>query len=722
MTKPLVLPRPGRHANARQPLGRDRARRLIKELNALHEIGRAISRAWHLSDVLETIYVQTSRLMDTRHLYIALYHADRNIIEFALARENGKRVDWPPRRWDSGLTEWLIEHKRPLRLSSDSLAETMAPIIFGDPPKSFLGVPIVLGDAVLGVLSVQSTDHADAFSSRDEYILSMIADQAAVAIAHAQRFAAVDQQLQERVAQLEALEATVRDLNATLDVTVILNRLLERACVTVRADAGMVTLITEDRQALIVKAIQGYPEEIHFYQREGWSISRGLAGYVARTGQPDFTADVRSSPYYAASRPSTLSQMSVPIIHNNVVLGVLVLESDHLGTFSLDLTRFVVQIADHAALSIHNARIHEQAVQQQQLLAQRSQQLSEVLRISQALSANLNLDVLLPEIVSAIRSSLGFSIALLSLVDKDDPTMMRRRAEVGVPPSQWEILKGQLIPIAWYESVMRDEFRISRSYYIPHSHAEHHLIWDNTQNDTYRPDLGERDHDEWHSDDALFVPLFDSDGRLISVLSVDDPYDRHTPSFDSVQVLEIFASQAAIAIENANLYATTQELAITDGLTGLYNQRHFITMLDREVAVGLRYGYPLSLLALDLDHFKQYNDTFGHLAGNVLLRDFAGVLRANVRDVDIIARVGGEEFVIILPKTDENGAFQLAERLRVSIAAQQFIHRRVTVSIGIATLNGAMDANTLHDLADQALYEAKRSGRNMVMAAPPQRA
>ena len=102
MTKPLVLPRPGRHANARQPLGRDRARRLIKELNALHEIGRAISRAWHLSDVLETIYVQTSRLMDTRHLYIALYHADRNIIEFALARENGKRVDWPPRKWDSG--------------------------------------------------------------------------------------------------------------------------------------------------------------------------------------------------------------------------------------------------------------------------------------------------------------------------------------------------------------------------------------------------------------------------------------------------------------------------------------------------------------------------------------------------------------------------------------------------------------------------------------------
>ncbi|HYF61746.1 MAG TPA: diguanylate cyclase [Herpetosiphonaceae bacterium] len=722
MTKPLVLPRPGRHANARQPLGRDRARRLIKELNALHEIGRAISRAWHLSDVLETIYVQTSRLMDTRHLYIALYHAEQNIIEFALARENGKRVDWPPREWGRGLTEWLMENKRPLRISSESLAQDMAPIVFGAAPKSFLGVPILLGDAVLGVLSVQSTEQSDAFSSRDEYILTMIADQAAVAIAHAQRFAAVDQQLQQRVAQLEALEATVRDLNETLDVSVILNRLLERACVTVGADAGMVTLITEDRQSLIVKAIRGYPEEIQYYQKPGWSINRGLAGYVARTGQPDFCPDVRRSPYYAASRPSTLSQISVPIIHNTVVLGVLVLESDHLGTFSLDLTRFIVQIADHAALSIHNARIHEQAVQQQHLLTQRSQQLGEVLRISQALSANLNLDVLLPEIVGAIRSSLGFGIALLSLIDKDDPTMMRRRAEVGVPPAQWEMMKGQLVPISWYEGVMREEFRISRSYYIPHSHAEHAVIWDNSENDIYRPDLGERGADEWQSDDALFVPLFDSDGRLISVLSVDDPHDRHTPSFDSVQVLEIFASQAAIAIENASLYATTQELAITDGLTGLYNQRHFITMLEREVAVGLRYAYPLSLLALDLDHFKQYNDTFGHLAGNVLLRDFAAVLRANVRDVDVIARVGGEEFVIIVPKTDEHGAMQLAERLRVSIAAQPFLHRRVTVSIGVASLHAGMDATMLHHLADQALYDAKRSGRNAVMAAPTMRA
>lgn len=716
MTKPPTSRRVQRQATARHPLGRNRARRLIKELNALHEIGRAISRSLHLSDIVETIYGQTSRLMDTRYCYIALHHPEQNHMEFALAMEDGNRVYWPSRPWGAGLTEWVLEHRQPLRLRADTVDPRIAAVVIGWEPLSFLGVPIVLGDTVLGVLSVQSTDRSNVYSARDEYILTMIADQAAVAIANTQRYVAVDQQLKQRLAQLEALEATVRDLNATLDATTILNRLLERVCLTTGAEAGMVCLLTDDQRSLVIKTMRGYPEAVAHYQRLGWDIGRGLAGYVVRTGEPELTANVRTSPHYVASRPSTESQMTVPISHNNVVLGVLILESDQTDVFTLDLTRFVKQIADHAALSIYNADIHGQAIQQQVLLRQRSQQLSEVLRISQALSANLKLDVLLPEIVSAIHASLGFNIALLSLID-DDPAMMRRRAAIGIPAEQWVMMKTQLVPVEWYKNVMRDEFRMSRSYYIPHTHAEHDVIWGSPPESVYRADLGERDHDEWHPDDALFVPLYDSDGRLISILSVDDPDDRQPPSLDSVQVLEIFASQAAIAIENASLYATTQELAITDGLTGLYNQRHFVTMLEREVAAALRYGDSLSVLALDLDYFKGYNDTFGHLAGNLLLRDFANILLSSVRDADLVARVGGEEFVIILPKTDASGAAQLAERLRVATESHAFTHQRITISVGVATLHSLMDATTVHHLADQALYEAKRHGRNHVMIA-----
>ncbi|MCA0355095.1 MAG: diguanylate cyclase [Chloroflexi bacterium] len=694
-----------------------RIRRMITELHALHEIRHAINQALELDTVLEEIYSQTSRLMDTRQFYLALYSPEQELIEFALAVENGQRVSWPARPYANGLTEWILQHRRPLRINAHNLDPAVAPIIVGQPVQSFLGVPIVLGEQVLGVMSVQSVERTEAYSAHDEQILTMIADQAAVAIAHAKRFAAVDQQLQARVAQLETLEATIRDLNETLDVDTILNRLLDRIQPIMHADAGMVCLLDAEQQRLFIRAIQGYPAEVRRFQFEGWPIDRGIAGLVARTGQPDWTADIRNSSYYVNSRPTTLSQMTVPIVHSGKVLGVMILESDRVGTFNDDTTRFVSQIADHAALSIHNAHIHQQAVEQQALLAQRSQQLNEVLRISQALSANLNLNDLLPEIVRAIQASLGFNIALLSLVDQERPTFMRRRAVVGVPDERWFELRDQLVPIEWYRSVMREEFRISRSYYIPHSHTSYTAIWGNNS-DTYRPDLGERHPHEWHQDDALFVPLYDSDNNLISILSVDDPRDRRKPSFESVQVLEIFATQAAIAIENAHLYTITQQLAITDGLTGLFNQRHFMTMLDREVALAYRYNYPLSLLALDIDYFKQYNDNYGHLVGNVLLRDFARLICENVRDVDIVSRNGGEEFTIILPKTDQAGAVLLAERLRIRTAEHLFGQGHITVSVGVATLNNNWDAHTLHDQADQALYRAKNSGRNLVISVP----
>ena len=142
----------------------------------------------------------------------------------------------------------------------------------GEPPRSFLGVPIILGDRTLGVVSVQSLERFNAYSERDEYILSMIADQAAVAIANAQRYAAVGQQLQQRIAELEALAETVRDLNATLDTDIILNRLVERTCVTTGADAGMVCLVVDEGRELVAKALRGYPED-RFWGRNMFLLS-----------------------------------------------------------------------------------------------------------------------------------------------------------------------------------------------------------------------------------------------------------------------------------------------------------------------------------------------------------------------------------------------------------------------------------------------------------------
>lgn len=158
-----------------------------------------------------------------------------------------------------------------------------------------------------------------------------------------------------------------------------------------------------------------------------------------------------------------------------------------------------------------------------------------------------------------------------------------------------------------------------------------------------------------------------------------------------------------------------EALAITDGLTGLNNHRKFQEYLEREFAVAQRTGVPLSLVLLDVDRFKQFNDEYGHQAGDEVLRRVAGVLLQVARESDFVARYGGEEFVIVMPGTDNDGALKGAERLRLAIAQGDWPYQPVTASLGVATVDESVpDRETLISLADQALYTAKRSGRNRV--------
>jgi len=149
-------------------------------------------------------------------------------------------------------------------------------------------------------------------------------------------------------------------------------------------------------------------------------------------------------------------------------------------------------------------------------------------------------------------------------------------------------------------------------------------------------------------------------------------------------------------------------LSITDGLTEVYNRRHFEELLAREIALAKRYRYDLSLLMIDLDHFKEYNDTYGHLAGDRALRQIARTLKGMCREVDIIARYGGEEFAILMPFTRKGDSAIVGERLRGAVAQAQ-PQPWLTISIGVAAYPGdAQDGGKLIAGADQALYEAKR--------------
>jgi diguanylate cyclase (GGDEF)-like protein len=179
--------------------------------------------------------------------------------------------------------------------------------------------------------------------------------------------------------------------------------------------------------------------------------------------------------------------------------------------------------------------------------------------------------------------------------------------------------------------------------------------------------------------------------------------------------------QAYQALETANqelvaMNAMLSQAAITDSLTGLRNHRAFQESLMNLVQMAERYGQPLSLIMLDIDYFKQFNDRFGHPAGDELLRQVASLLRQSARAYDVVARYGGEEFAILLPNTDLNEAIRVAERLRQQIAAIQNPYAPITASFGVASYrHGSAPATLLYE-ADTALYEAKRRGRNRVYA------
>ena len=179
--------------------------------------------------------------------------------------------------------------------------------------------------------------------------------------------------------------------------------------------------------------------------------------------------------------------------------------------------------------------------------------------------------------------------------------------------------------------------------------------------------------------------------------------------------LELESNYRVIEELNANL----ERLAATDALTGLPNRRAFEEMLQAQIEISASCREPVSLLILDVDHFKLYNDAYGHVEGDELLKELADAIRDEVRETDLAARYGGEEFAVLLPMTDADRAAVIAERVRAHLEAHPFVHGGITVSIGVATLSGreSIQPRDLVVSADQALYEAKAAGRNRVVCA-----
>jgi diguanylate cyclase (GGDEF)-like protein len=326
-------------------------------------------------------------------------------------------------------------------------------------------------------------------------------------------------------------------------------------------------------------------------------------------------------------------------------------------------------------------------------LDQAHKKLAALYRITSVGQRTADENEVLEEIVAGITGELGYASAAVLLLDEERRELVVK-ASRGYPPNV-RLAYGR--GITWHAAIARE------MVYVP----------DVTKDPRYIPAIG-------NGASELAVPLIYAD-KVIGVLDVETTAERPLQPYDR-DLIGSLAGQVALSITHAKHVASVEFQAITDGLTGLYNYRFFLNLLDHEFKRAIRYSRPLSLLLIDIDHFKRYNDNNGHSLGNKVLRQVAEIMRNVSRDVDFTVRYGGEEFVVLLPETELQEAAVFAERLRSVIAAQPFAGcekqpgKAITVSIGVAGYPyDARSESELIEHADTALYLAKRTTRNCVV-------
>lgn len=383
---------------------------------------------------------------------------------------------------------------------------------------------------------------------------------------------------------------------------------------------------------------------------------------------------------------------ALPLISSGVCRGVLAAawdeECGELDPADLNLLKTMTGCI---AAALNNAALQEE-------LRQRLHSVSAAREIAVLLSASLEPDEVFRHLFRGVETALQADIVSVMLLDPDGRTL-RIAASQGLPADVATAAVQRLGEgIAGY---------VAREGYP--------LLVDNVEKDLR---FRRRNHPRYGNRMAMCAPL-KSRGKTLGVINVNSSRPRRAFTQHDLDLLSILSQHAACAIANALLHAEVTRLASTDSLTGLKNRRVLIEALEAERKRCERYGQNFALLLMDVDHFKAINDEHGHPAGDAVLRALAEVLQSNMREADVIARFGGEEFAVLLPSTDEHAARECAERLRAAAKEYARVPDRpdlcVTISVGGAVYpRDAANVVQLVQQADAALYGAKHGGRDRV--------
>jgi diguanylate cyclase (GGDEF)-like protein len=439
----------------------------------------------------------------------------------------------------------------------------------------------------------------------------------------------------------------------------------------------------------------------------------GICGNVALSGLPRCVQDITQAPDYLSVDDRILSELCVPLFVEGKVIGVVNSESARLNAFSQRDEELLGIIAAQLTTTMQRLRAID-AQRKQNTHLERSNAMIKVLaQVGSRASSAVN-----PE---GVMQSLGKELSVLGLfclIALPDPDTQ----ELSIT---YTSIPGRLIQLLEHTAGIKfGEIKIPRGKLKLLSDASLHPLLFNGPVDVVSnllPGFPRQKVQRMLS--ALKVtsdmpichlPLVvDGDLKGVFWLWGEDLQESDLPT------MSIFASQVAIALQNSYLMAKVQKMALIDDLTGIFNRGHFFELAEHEFSQSRRYELPLSAIILDVDHFKKFNDRYGHIVGDQVLRNVASVLQANLREHDILGRYGGEEFAILMPVTDLKAAQVVAMRLKTCVAESRVVTDAgpvgVNISIGVSELNPEMPTLlSLIHRADQAMYIAKSTGGNGV--------
>jgi diguanylate cyclase (GGDEF)-like protein len=453
-----------------------------------------------------------------------------------------------------------------------------------------------------------------------------------------------------------------------------------------------VSIYLAEGERLTLGAQRGYEEP-----RQSFDGTEGVVGRVMRNHELAFVPDVAGDPDYVAVDDEVVSEICAPLIYDGEFLGILNVEA----ITPLDRTDrdMVASLAGRVATVVALGR-------DRQALGERAAVLRALSDFTNAVGGELDMARLGAVMVEAVRKVVPADIAALTVLERETGRYLLRAA-TDVDPS---ILEREIKPGEGLGGrAIRDRTVVIDEHFGPDRYPR-----------SYRT--------EAEPDELLGagIPL-QRDGIVVGAISILRR-DRSLPFRPiDLEAMELLAGHAALAISNAYLHAEVEQLATHDPLTGLYNRRYFDEALTRVIASWRRSQFaerrPVAAIMFDLDHFGQFNKQHGHQIGDQVLRTFAGVLRGRFRDADLVARFGGEEFVVVLEGATRDAAVTIAEEVLATLAdlpmtGDDGTPLSVTASAGCAELGDQEPTGEqLLRTADVALFMAKRAGRNRVVAA-----